>query len=80
MSRSEEIAMPDNPKLQILASMIKHQLPKGHGFILLTFPFEGSQDNIIQYVSNGQREDVIKALKEFLLTQCDDEWLSHIEP
>lgn len=72
--------MADNPKLQLLAKMIDTQLPKGHGFILLTFPFEGSPDNITQYVSNGQREDVIKALKEFLLTQCDDEWLSRIEP
>ncbi len=35
--------------------------PKPNGFILMCFPFEGSRCN---YISNANRKDVLKLLKE----------------
>lgn len=38
--------------------------PKKNGFVLLVFPFDGPEGQRTNYVSNGQRQDVIVALKE----------------
>ena len=38
--------------------------PKTTGFVLLTFPFNGPEGARTNYVSNGQRADMVVALKE----------------
>lgn len=47
-----------------LARMVKNEVPEDWGFILLTFPFKIEGQMI--YVSNANREDVIKAMEEFI--------------
>lgn len=58
--------MSDNVSAHImrdLATMIQKQIP-GYGFAL--FVFEFSKPGIGNYISNVQREDMIKALEETL--------------
>lgn len=55
--------------LQAMASAIDEALnekgkPKQNGFVLLVFPFDGPEGQLTNYVSNGQRQDVLVALKE----------------
>lgn len=40
--------------------------PKKNGFVLLVFPFHGPEGQRTNYVSNGQRQDVVAALKEII--------------
>lgn len=40
--------------------------PKKNGFVLLVFPFDGPEGQRTNYVSNGQRQDIIVALKEMI--------------
>ena len=47
-----------------LANMIKNNIPVKWGFILMTYPHEREGELI--YVSNSNREDVVKALEEFI--------------
>ncbi|PYB71302.1 hypothetical protein [Rhizobium wuzhouense] len=40
--------------------------PKSVGFVVLLFPFDGQPGNRVDYISNGNREDVVVALKEMV--------------
>ncbi len=40
--------------------------PKENGFVLLVFPFDGPEGQRTNYVSNGQRQDIVVALKEIV--------------
>lgn len=42
---------------------ITKQLPKNTGFALIVFPF-GDKNKFSNYISNAQRADMIKALRE----------------
>ena len=54
-------------RLQGIASNIKNELPAGIGFILLASPFNAKPNETeMMYVSNINREDVVKAMKEFI--------------
>ena len=66
--RSEEV----EAALRELANDIKPKVPKGFGFTLLIFsygktglPNEGSEGSMF-YISTGEREDMLKAMKEFI--------------
>jgi hypothetical protein len=50
-----------------VARQLKELLPPGQGFVLITFDF-GPGGNLA-YVSNGDRNDVIRALREWLHRQ-----------
>ena len=50
--------------LREVAEFIKPKLPDGMGFTLLMFDF-GSGGNMF-YISDGQREDVLKSMQEFI--------------
>lgn len=52
-------------KMQKIASMIKSEIPNEFGFILLTFEHDKGDGSMI-YVSDSNREDVIKAMEEFI--------------
>jgi hypothetical protein len=52
--------------LKELGEAISTRLPENWGFTLLLFDFNNSEDGKLFYASNGNREDVIKILKEFI--------------
>jgi len=64
--------------LQELAGIIKAALPSTHGFFLLTFEHE-TEDGRANYVSDSRRDDVICAMKEWLI-KCGhkEDWMKHI--
>ncbi len=55
----------DGHAMRLLADLIQSAAP-GVGFALITFPLNGQSNQLINYISNGQREDMIKALRELL--------------
>ena len=56
-----------NDALQAIAKEIKERLPEKMGFALLAYEFGDSDDRRMMYISNSNREDVIKSMLEF----CD---------
>lgn len=64
MTEREEKA---NAMMQEIAKDIKEKLPEGMGFALLAYEFGDVEDRRMMYVSNSNREDVIKSMLEF----CD---------
>lgn len=53
--------------LQAIAKEIKERLPENMGFALLAYEFGDAENRRMMYVSNSNREDVIKSMLEF----CD---------
>jgi hypothetical protein len=51
-------------EMKHVAKAIEHQLPEGFGFALFVFDF--SPKGYISYMSNAQRPDMLRALKEFI--------------
>ena len=64
MTEREEKA---NAMMREIAKEIKEKLPEGMGFALLAYEFGDAEDRRMMYVSNSNREDVIKSMLEF----CD---------
>lgn len=54
----------DGARMREIAKHISEQLP-GLGFTLLIFDF-GNETNMSNYISNANREDMIKALEEMV--------------
>lgn len=52
-------------EMQALGKKLKEVLPKGKGFSLIVFDF-GDGLREFQYISNGQREDMITSLDALL--------------
>ena|ERR1700683_3378328 len=50
--------------LRELAEKIDSKLPQGWGFTLLLFEFD--PDNSLFYISNAQRQDIIKVMREWI--------------
>jgi hypothetical protein len=51
-------------KMKTIAGKVHEELPDGFGFVVLAFNFgEGGE---LMYVSNANREDVVKTMKEFI--------------
>ena len=50
--------------LKEIGQMLRKACPKGYGFSLLIFSF-GEGGNMF-YTSNAQREDMIRAMQEFI--------------
>lgn len=55
----------DGEEMRMMARMISKVMP-GLGFALITFELGENKNYLTNYISNGQREDMIKALKELL--------------
>lgn len=54
-------------KLQNIAQNIDKELPEGFGFALLTFKFNTETDTSeLMYVANADRQDIVKAMKEWI--------------
>lgn len=58
--------------LQAIAKDIKEKLPENMGFALLTYEFGEGDDKRMMYISNSNREDVIKAMLEFVDKNLND--------
>jgi hypothetical protein len=61
-------------KLQHLAKYIVSSMPGSTGFVLLVYgqgPL-ATPGELLQYVSNSRREDVVQLLKEWLATMGED--------
>lgn len=64
--------MPDNKfeiqslgeKLQDIAEKVKEELPENTGFAILCFPFH--TNGRLFYMSNADRNDVAKAMQEWI--------------
>lgn len=56
--------MLEKENVNFLANMIDNALPENMGFCLLLFPF--NETGRMQYVSNGNRDDIANAMREWL--------------
>lgn len=54
-------------KMQVIAKKVDEELPSGYGFVVLAFNFGEAIDNEMMYVSNANREDIVKAMNEFIM-------------
>jgi hypothetical protein len=61
-----------NDALQSIAKDIKEKLPENMGFALLAYEFGEAEDKRMLYVSNSNREDVMRAMVEFLDKNIND--------
>ena len=51
-------------RMQNIARKVDEELPDNFGFVVLAFKFNEKGEMI--YVSNANREDVVKSMKEFI--------------
>ncbi|MFQ5786493.1 MAG: hypothetical protein ACE5H1_00785 [Thermodesulfobacteriota bacterium] len=64
--------------MQDIAKSVDDKIPDDFGFFVFVFPFNRT-DGRANYVSNAQREDVIKFMKEFLIKSGHkDDWMRHL--
>ena len=61
-----------NDVLQLIAKDIKEKLPESMGFALLAYEFGGADDRRMMYIYNSNREDVLKAMLEFVNKNLND--------
>ena len=61
-----------NTMMQEIAKEIKEKLPEGMGFALLAYEFGEGDDKKMMYISNSNREDVLKAMLEFVNKNLND--------
>lgn len=61
-----------NDVLQLIAKDIKEKLPESMGFALLAYEFGGADDRRMMYISNSNREDVLKVMLEFVNKNLND--------
>jgi predicted hydrocarbon binding protein len=69
MSEDYRVPVSDEIKdtLRDMGRTIGKALPKGWGFTLLIYTF--GEGGTMTYISNAQREDMLKAMQEFLQKQ-----------
>ena len=61
-----------NDMLQEIMQEIKNKLPEGMGFTLLAYEFGDKDGRRMLYASNSNREDVMKAMLEFVDKNLND--------
>ena len=61
-----------NDALQAIAKERKERLPEKMGFALLAYEFGDIDDRKMMYISNSNREDVLKAMLEFVDKNLND--------
>ena len=69
MTEREEQA---NNMLQEIMQDFKNKLPEGMGFTLLAYEFGDKDGRRMLYASNSEREDVLKAMLEFVDKNLND--------
>ena len=53
-------------RMQKIARKVDEELPDGYGFVVLAFNFGNGEDNEMMYVSNANRQDIVRAMKEWI--------------
>ena len=61
-----------NDMIQEIMQEIKNKLPEGMGFTLLAYEFGDKDGRRMLYASNSKREDVLKAMLEFVDKNLND--------
>lgn len=61
--------------MQEIAQYIENKIGKKYGFCVLIYEHD-TNDGRMNYVSNSQRADVIKAMKEFI-AETEGNWGTH---
>lgn len=61
-------------RMQETARTIASILPPGTGFVLLAFDF--GENGRMEYISNGERKDIVQAMKEFI-RKTETSWNVH---
>ena len=61
-----------NDMMQEIMQEIKNKLPEGMGFTLLAYEFGDKDGRRMLYASNSKREDVLKAMLEFVDKNLND--------
>lgn len=69
MTEREQLA---KDMLQEIAKDVTKKLPKDFGFCLLAYEFGNKPNKQMLYVSNSNREDVVKAMSEWINTVNND--------
>lgn len=64
-------------RLEDTARAVQAQLPPHTGFIVLAFDF-GSGGKL-EYVSNADRRDVVKVMREFIQRTEAGGWMQHLD-
>ena len=67
-----DIEQQANDVLQTIAKEIKEKLPESMGFALLAYEFGDADDRRMMYISNSNREYVLKAMLEFVNKNLND--------
>jgi len=63
--------------MQLIGGVVKEVIPEGYGFFVFVFPF-GDEHGRSNYISNGNREDVIQTMKEFIKrNEHNEDWMTH---
>lgn len=62
--------------MQLIGRQIKEQIPPGFCYFVLVAPFGGPGH--ANYVSNAQREDIIKVMQEFITKNGPEQWAKHV--
>lgn len=63
MNKNNELV---KSKMQRIARKVDEELPSGYGFAVLVFNFGEGKDNEMMYVSNAERQDIVKAMEEWI--------------
>lgn len=63
MNKNNELV---KSKMQRIARKVDEELPSGYGFAVLVFNFGEGKDNEMMYVSNADRQDIVKAMEEWI--------------
>ena len=66
-------------RMQETGRYIATILPPNTGFVLLAFDFVDQRPGVarMEYIANGKREDVVKAMKEFI-GKTEQGWGEHL--
>jgi len=68
----KRIKMTDKPNIEIdfagtmrrMGDNVSEEIGNKYGFMILVFPFNGGSGSAAHYISNANREDMIKVLRE----------------
>jgi hypothetical protein len=53
-------------KLKEIGRTLKASMPKGFGFTVLIFSYEGAPNGSMFYISSAERDTMIAAMREFI--------------
>lgn len=64
-------------KMQEIARTVKKMIPEGCGFAVLVFDTGDKPGRRLNYVSNCKRDDIVRAMEEFIDVTDDERFGTH---